>query len=78
MDLSPITDPLWKRFYQRQFGQDHTNAVSARLKQCRDKHFTWKDLFKVNMQFFLCFFVQKLYMVIIEFRRKIYLKLNRV
>lgn len=48
MDLSPVTDPLWKRFYQREFGQDHTNKVVTRLKEAEDKmveKFTWWQLF---------------------------------
>ncbi|GJN12345.1 hypothetical protein PR202_ga30615 [Eleusine coracana subsp. coracana] len=30
MDLSSITDPLWKLFYQRQFGEEHTKDVTSR------------------------------------------------
>ncbi|TVU42974.1 hypothetical protein EJB05_09401 [Eragrostis curvula] len=48
MDLSPITDPLWKRFYQRQFGEDHTNGVIMKMKARPDKHYKWKDLFRVK------------------------------
>jgi elongin-A len=31
MDLSPVTDSLWKRFYQREFGEEHTNMVIKRM-----------------------------------------------
>ncbi|CAO2164257.1 unnamed protein product [Urochloa humidicola] len=33
MDLSDITDPLWRRFYRQQFGEDHTNLVIKRIKE---------------------------------------------
>lgn len=53
MDLSSITDPLWRRFYQREFGVDHTNQVIEKMKAIRGKTFTWRELFKVKTLFFL-------------------------
>ncbi|CAD6246825.1 unnamed protein product [Miscanthus lutarioriparius] len=49
MDLSSVTDPLWKRFYYQEFGQEHTNKVIARLKALKetrpDAKYTWWELF---------------------------------
>ena len=61
MDLSSVTDPLWKRFYFREFGEEHTNKVIARLKSLKetrsDTKYTWWKLFEVNSVpfFILCF-----------------------
>jgi hypothetical protein len=49
MDLSLVTDPLWRRFYQREFGQEHTSKVIARLKELGQKTpYTWRELFAVK------------------------------
>ncbi|KAF8747263.1 hypothetical protein HU200_013253 [Digitaria exilis] len=50
MDLSSITDPLWRRFYQREFGVDHTNQVIEKMKAIRGKTFTWRELFKAKTE----------------------------
>lgn len=51
MDLSPITDPLWRRFYQKEFGEDHTNLVIKRMKEAKGKaRYTWKELFKAKTE----------------------------
>ncbi|KAK3121114.1 hypothetical protein QOZ80_8BG0646310 [Eleusine coracana subsp. coracana] len=50
MDLSSITDPLWKLFYQRQFGEEHTKVVTRKMKEYPNKRFTWKDLFRVKTE----------------------------
>ena len=47
MDISPVTDVLWKRFYQQQFGEDNTNLVVKKMKQSGARY-KWKDLFKVK------------------------------
>ncbi|OEL24881.1 hypothetical protein BAE44_0014099, partial [Dichanthelium oligosanthes] len=51
MDLSPVTDPLWRRFYQREFGEEHANQVIKRMKGMPETaHYTWKDLFKAKTE----------------------------
>ncbi|CAO2210019.1 unnamed protein product [Urochloa humidicola] len=47
MDLSEVTDPLWRRFYRQQFGEDHTNLVIKRMKESGG-YYTWRDLFEVK------------------------------
>ncbi|KAL6840807.1 hypothetical protein ACP4OV_029333 [Aristida adscensionis] len=49
MDLSPVTDALWKRFYRQQFGEEHLNTVIRRMKNS-PKSFTWKELFKAKTE----------------------------
>ncbi|XP_020091251.1 transcription elongation factor B polypeptide 3 [Ananas comosus] len=46
-DLSPVTDSLWKRFYEQQFGVESTNLAIKRMKQ---KHvfFKWKQLYEAK------------------------------
>jgi elongin-A len=54
-DLTEITDPLWKRFYQKEFGEDHTNLVIKRIKAAKGKVPTWRELFEVRpCSFFIC------------------------
>jgi hypothetical protein len=57
MDLSSVTDPLWKRFYYQEFGEEHTNKVVARLKALKetrpDAKYTWWELFAVKFCSFL-------------------------
>jgi hypothetical protein len=48
MDISPVTDVLWKRFYQQQFGEDNMNLVVKKMKQSGARY-KWKDLFKVKL-----------------------------
>ncbi|AQK41230.1 uncharacterized protein LOC100276576 [Zea mays] len=51
MDLSLVTDPLWRRFYQREFGQEHTSKVIARLKELGQKTpYTWRELFAAKKE----------------------------
>ncbi|CAL5003833.1 unnamed protein product [Urochloa decumbens] len=47
MDLSEVTDPLWRRFYRQQFGEDHTNLVINRMKES-GIYYTWRELFEVK------------------------------
>lgn len=49
MDISPATDVLWKTFYQRQFGEDHTNNVVKKMKQS-GVNYQWKDLFNAKTE----------------------------
>jgi len=51
MDLSPVTDSLWKRFYQREFGEEHTNMVIKRMKESGGRaRYTWRELFKAKTE----------------------------
>ncbi|KAJ1267468.1 hypothetical protein BS78_07G058500 [Paspalum vaginatum] len=49
MDLSPVTDPLWRQFYQREFGQEHTNLVIKKMK-LGGANYKWRDLFKTKTE----------------------------
>ncbi|CAO2200629.1 unnamed protein product [Urochloa humidicola] len=49
MDLSEVTDPLWRRFYRQEFGEDHTNLVIKRMKECGGQY-TWKALYDVKRE----------------------------
>ncbi|KAM0882484.1 hypothetical protein ACQ4PT_032251 [Festuca glaucescens] len=46
-DLSPVTDVLWKGFYRRQFGEEHTGRVADRMRRAGARY-GWKDLFKAK------------------------------
>ncbi|KAA8525021.1 hypothetical protein F0562_011341 [Nyssa sinensis] len=46
-DLSPITDKLWKKFYELQFGAKSTNLVTERMQQ-KKVTFKWKLLFEAK------------------------------
>ncbi|GMP67659.1 hypothetical protein CsSME_00027576 [Camellia sinensis var. sinensis] len=46
-DLSPVTDKLWKRFYELQFGGKSTNLVIERMKQ-KKVSFKWKKLYEAK------------------------------
>ncbi|CAK9172853.1 unnamed protein product [Ilex paraguariensis] len=46
-DLSPVTDKLWKRFYEIQFGAKSTNLVVERMKQ-KKVTFRWKQLYEAK------------------------------
>ncbi|RRT64965.1 hypothetical protein B296_00041431, partial [Ensete ventricosum] len=45
-DLTPVTDALWKRFYEQQFGVESANTVIKRMKQ-KKVVFKWRQLFEV-------------------------------
>lgn len=45
-DLTPITDKLWKKFYERQFGKESTTTVIERMRQKRVA-FRWIQLYEV-------------------------------
>uniref|UniRef100_A0A0E0QEV1 Elongin-A n=2 Tax=Oryza TaxID=4527 RepID=A0A0E0QEV1_ORYRU len=44
MDLTPVTDKLWKLFYTRQFGEENANQVVKRMSMSGARY-KWKDLF---------------------------------
>lgn len=46
-DLSQVTDRLWKRFYQIEFGDKSINQVVERMKQ-RKVVFKWKQLYEAK------------------------------
>uniref|UniRef100_A0A5B7CDH9 Transcription elongation factor B polypeptide 3 n=1 Tax=Davidia involucrata TaxID=16924 RepID=A0A5B7CDH9_DAVIN len=46
-DLSQVTDKLWKKFYELQFGAKSTNLVAERMKQ-KKVTFKWKQLFEAK------------------------------
>ena len=45
-DLSPVTNKLWKKFFERQFGAESAELVVARMKK-RRVEFKWRELYKV-------------------------------
>ncbi|PKU85308.1 hypothetical protein MA16_Dca010467 [Dendrobium catenatum] len=48
VDLSPVTNDLWKRFYEQQFGEENMMLVVKRMKQKRVV-FKWKKLYEVEL-----------------------------
>ncbi|KAK8921127.1 hypothetical protein KSP39_PZI020294 [Platanthera zijinensis] len=44
VDLSPVTNDLWKRFYEQQFGEDNTKLVIRRMKE-KQVVFKWRNLY---------------------------------
>ncbi|KAM3302041.1 transcription elongation factor B polypeptide 3 [Capsicum chacoense] len=46
-DLSQVTDRLWKRFYQIEFGDKSLNQVVERMKQ-KNVTFKWKKLYEAK------------------------------
>lgn len=51
-DLSEVTDSLWKRFYERHFGEESVNLVSKRMK-ANKVVFKWRLLYEVCFLSFL-------------------------
>lgn len=51
-DLSEVTDSLWKRFYERHFGEESLNLVSKRMKDNKVV-FKWRLLYEVCFLSFL-------------------------
>ncbi|KAF3324257.1 transcription elongation factor B polypeptide 3 [Carex littledalei] len=46
-DLSPVTDKLWKRFYEMEFGVDNANMIIERMNR-KQVQFTWKRLYEAK------------------------------
>ncbi|KAG4935587.1 hypothetical protein JHK82_049880 [Glycine max] len=46
-DLSPVTDKLWKKFFEKQFGTNSTDEVIKRMKEKRVS-FRWMQLFETK------------------------------
>ncbi|KAK7287525.1 hypothetical protein RIF29_00806 [Crotalaria pallida] len=48
-DLSPVTDKLWKRFFEKQFGTNCTNEVIRRM-QAKRVSFKWMQLYEAKLK----------------------------
>uniref|UniRef100_A0A0D9X4T5 Elongin-A n=1 Tax=Leersia perrieri TaxID=77586 RepID=A0A0D9X4T5_9ORYZ len=49
MDLSPITDKMWKLFYRQQFGEDSVNLVIKRMSTSGVRY-KWRNLFEAKTE----------------------------
>src|ERR1051325_7635550 len=47
-DLTPITDRLWRNFYEKKFGHNDCKSVIQRM-QCMKHTFKWKQLYEAKM-----------------------------
>lgn len=47
MDLSPVTDKLWKKFFEKQFGINCTNEIIRRMTEKRVS-FRWSQLYEAK------------------------------
>ncbi|GAU42678.1 hypothetical protein TSUD_131060, partial [Trifolium subterraneum] len=48
-DLSPVTDKLWRKFYEKRFGIDATNLAINRMSKSRVS-FRWLQLFQAKVR----------------------------
>ncbi|KAG8662622.1 hypothetical protein MANES_01G129050v8 [Manihot esculenta] len=48
-NLSPVTDKLWKRFYELEFGVANANFVTERMKRCKASC-PWRDLYEAKLK----------------------------
>ncbi|XP_042975065.1 uncharacterized protein LOC122306672 isoform X1 [Carya illinoinensis] len=48
-DLSPVTDKLWKKFYEKQFGAKNTEHVVERMAKSL-KSYKWIDLYEAKSE----------------------------
>ncbi|XP_050380320.1 elongin-A [Argentina anserina] len=48
-DLSPVTDELWKKFYEKDFGIERTNMVIKRMEK-RKVNFRWLQLYQAKLR----------------------------
>uniref|UniRef100_A0A452XPV8 Elongin-A n=1 Tax=Aegilops tauschii subsp. strangulata TaxID=200361 RepID=A0A452XPV8_AEGTS len=48
-DLTDVTDVLWKRFFQREFGEDNMNLAIKRMKE-NGVRYKWKKLFEARTE----------------------------
>ena len=48
-DLSPVTDKLWKKFYERKFGVQNANVVTQRMKERKVWH-KWVALYEAKLK----------------------------
>ncbi|XP_023526910.1 uncharacterized protein LOC111790279 [Cucurbita pepo subsp. pepo] len=45
-DLTPVTNKLWKTFYERKFGKDAVNSVIEMMKH--KESFKWKQMYELK------------------------------
>lgn len=48
-DLSPVTDNLWKKFYEKQFGARNTEQVVERIRK-GSKSYKWIQLYEAKLE----------------------------
>ncbi|KAM3399947.1 hypothetical protein ACQJBY_005053 [Aegilops geniculata] len=48
-DLTDVTDVLWKRFFQREFGEENMNLAIKRMKE-NGVRYKWKKLFEARTE----------------------------
>ncbi|KAL2322577.1 hypothetical protein Fmac_026956 [Flemingia macrophylla] len=48
-DLSPVTDKLWKKFFEKDFGTNCTNEVIRRMGE-KKVSFTWLQLYEAKVK----------------------------
>lgn len=48
-DLSPVTDKLWKKFFEKQFGTNCTNEVIRRMRE-KKASFKWLQLYEAKVK----------------------------
>ncbi|XP_030462933.1 uncharacterized protein LOC115682751 isoform X2 [Syzygium oleosum] len=48
-DLTPVTDDLWKNFYEKQFGSQSANLVIERMKH-KKFSFRWLQLYEAKLK----------------------------
>ncbi|XP_004309753.1 PREDICTED: uncharacterized protein LOC101308339 [Fragaria vesca subsp. vesca] len=48
-DLSPVTDKLWRKFYEKDFGIERTNLVIERMKK-KKVNFRWLQLYQAKLR----------------------------
>ncbi|XP_062151188.1 uncharacterized protein LOC133859696 [Alnus glutinosa] len=48
-DLSPVTDKLWKKFYEKEFGTKNTEQVVERMRKSL-KSFKWIQLYEAKLE----------------------------
>lgn len=54
-DLSPVTDKLWKKFYEAKFGVKSVEVVVERMGQFKVKY-NWRQLYQVLVTYLMCFY----------------------
>ncbi|XP_022979565.1 uncharacterized protein LOC111479243 [Cucurbita maxima] len=47
-DLTPVTNKLWKTFYERKFGKDAVNGVLEMMKH--KESFKWKQMYELKIK----------------------------
>ncbi|XP_038885873.1 uncharacterized protein LOC120076176 [Benincasa hispida] len=48
-DLTPVTDKLWKNFYEKKFGKNDSDLVIKKMKYKKES-FKWKQLYEAKME----------------------------